>query len=92
MAKSMAGNKRAPSAQERVDQLREALRHVELATAADLARRWKITPEAVRRLLGGADAPGPIITGPNRQWAVAEAERYRSVRLQRAGGRGGRHA
>lgn len=85
-------SKRGPSAKERVDQLREALKHVELVTAADLARRWGVTPEAVRQLMGGDDAPTPLITNPSRQWALSEAEQYRSVRLQRAGGRGGRHA
>lgn len=79
---------------EKIARLRELLTTVEVVSAADLARRWNVSNEAVRQLMNHPEAPEPLpIPGQRgtRYWAMPEVDAFRSRRLRAAAGRGGKH-
>jgi predicted dehydrogenase len=78
---------------QKVEALRSLAEEVGLASQADLAERWGITVEAVRQLMSDPAAPKPVYeSARTRIWPLPDAERHRSIRLQRAGKRGGRRS
>lgn len=89
----MSTTGRGPSMQKKVESLRALIEEVRLVSSSTLAKRWDVSSEAVRQMLAAADAPAPVfMDGRQRFWALPEVEHYRSVRLQRAAGRGGRRS
>lgn len=79
------------SMSEKVAELRGLIKEVQLVSVSDLARRWTVTRQSAHDLMTREGAPAPVFESTSvKLWALPEAERYRSLRLQQAQGRGGR--
>lgn len=65
----------------RVDDLKHAIQEAgETATMAELARRWGVSRQAVKKMVDRPGFPDPLVVTPGGTaiWLVDEADAYRN--------------